>query len=286
MSPRDAEAGRPRRRAIFMAAEKGGTGKSTAARALVDYARRIGVRTAAWDTDGSVGQLLQCYGTKDRNGGILPEQDPCVGAGYFNIRNDRQRDRLFASVTGQDAPLSVYDMPGGILAELDRLFDAPGAGGRCVVDGFGRLGVDVTVAVVLTPMFASAKDLTLAVKSFGDGARYAAIKNRAFGEPEDFVYFDGFTDSAGKQQGGGGAREIARLNGAVMVLPRLHPRTFAVIDRKRLSFADANRLRSDEGGLDLLDRMRLAHWLQELDAEIHRVGPVFGLAREPEPVGP
>jgi len=129
-----------------MAAEKGGTGKSTAARALVDYARRVGVRTAAWDTDGSVGQLLQCYGTKDRNGAILLDQDPCVGTGYFNIRDDRQRDRLFASVTEHDASLSVYDMPGGILAELDRLFDAPGTGGRCVVDGFDRLGVDVTVA--------------------------------------------------------------------------------------------------------------------------------------------
>ena len=75
-----------RRRVVLVAGQKGGTGKSSVARALVDRCRRDRISAAGYDADGSVGQLLQFYGTRTADGQVSIEQDPLQGIGYFDLR--------------------------------------------------------------------------------------------------------------------------------------------------------------------------------------------------------
>lgn len=71
----------PTRRAVFVASQKGGPGKSTTARALLDYYRTHAIGCAAYDADGRVGQLLQYYGERGADGELLREQNPSTGVG-------------------------------------------------------------------------------------------------------------------------------------------------------------------------------------------------------------
>ena len=81
-----------KKRLILVTGQKGGVGKSTFARALLDCLRSRGRSVAAFDGDGSVGHLLQYYGEK-QNGKLKFEQNPLIGAGYYDLRNHRDNSR-------------------------------------------------------------------------------------------------------------------------------------------------------------------------------------------------
>lgn len=108
------------KRIVFIAAQKGGTGKSSLARCLLDYYQRYNLPCAAYDADGSVGQLLQYYGTRDDNGKIVEQQNPRQRVGFFDVRNPDQRDLLLNVVEHGDERIMV-DLPAGAIQELDQM---------------------------------------------------------------------------------------------------------------------------------------------------------------------
>jgi cellulose biosynthesis protein BcsQ len=74
---------------ILGSGQKGGVGKSTFARILLDSLRRRGRSVAAFDGDGAVGHLLQYYGEK-QNGKLALCQNPLLGVdGYAALRPGR-----------------------------------------------------------------------------------------------------------------------------------------------------------------------------------------------------
>lgn len=68
------------KRVIFVCSQKGGAGKTTFARGLLEALRYEGHTVAAYDADGPVGQLLQYEGLRDRKGRLIPRQDPSRAA--------------------------------------------------------------------------------------------------------------------------------------------------------------------------------------------------------------
>lgn len=60
---------------VLVVSDKGGTGKSTWARPYADWRCRKHPTAFLADTDGTVGQLLQFYGSCGTNGVLAREQD-------------------------------------------------------------------------------------------------------------------------------------------------------------------------------------------------------------------
>ena len=98
------------KRVIFVCSQKGGAGKTTFARGLLEALRYEGITVAAYDADGAVGQLLQYEGARDRKGALLPRQDPRVGCGDFDIRDDDDRDILLNALA-DEPPVLLFDLP-------------------------------------------------------------------------------------------------------------------------------------------------------------------------------
>ena len=80
------------KRVVPIISQKGGVGKSTCSRGLVDVARSAGITTAAYDADGGVGQLLAHYGERDSNGSLMVKQHAARGVEYFDVRDAFARD--------------------------------------------------------------------------------------------------------------------------------------------------------------------------------------------------
>ena len=100
------------KRVVPVISLKGGVGKSTFSRGLVDVARSAGIATAAYDADGGVGQLLAHYGQRDANGSLMRSQDAAKGVDYFDVRDEVAREML-VNVVDAKADLVVIDLPGG-----------------------------------------------------------------------------------------------------------------------------------------------------------------------------
>src|SRR5450755_4584122 len=69
----DFREGKILKRAIVLASQKGGVGKSTVAKAFIDLARRGGRRVSAWDLDRGTGSLALVYQVRDADVGCACE---------------------------------------------------------------------------------------------------------------------------------------------------------------------------------------------------------------------
>jgi hypothetical protein len=263
-----------KKRAIFVCSQKGGAGKTTFARGLVELLRCEGYVVAAYDADGNVGQLFQHEGLRDANGRLIPNQDPLVGCGFFNIREDDDRDILLNALAAEP-PLILFDLPGGVVGELGKVVDY-GAAPRGLFSEYLDRGYAITVVVVMTPVLASVRTVQESIESFGHGVDYVAVKNLAFGAEENFILFDGCAQpdltlptSVGKQM-------LLAQGGALITMPALHSRSYALLDVFNLSYLAAAQGSGPGRRLPLADQMRVRRWLQEFDEQLvpaqHRLG--------------
>ena len=262
--------------AIFVCSQKGGAGKTTFARALLDVLRCEGYTVAAYDADGNVGQLFQHHGLRDARGVLLARQDPCVGCGFFDIRADDDRD-LLLNALATEPPILLFDLPGGVVGELGKVVD----GGDTPCGLFGEYrdrGYAVTIVVVMTPVHASVRTVQHSINAFGTTVRYVAVKNLAFGAEDAFVLFDGLRlpPSRGKQA-------LLEHGGVIVAMPALEPRSYALLDIYNLGYVEAVRGQGSGGRMPIADRVRVRHWLQEFDRSLTPARRLLGFAPDAEP---
>ncbi|KHK01250.1 nucleotide-binding protein [Desulfovibrio sp. TomC] len=259
------------RRAIFILSQKGGSGKSTFSRALLDHLRRVrGLPVAAYDADGQVGQLLQHYGARDARGGLLAPQDPLFGVASFDLRQAAQRGMVLDALD-VPAPILLFDFPAGCLGDLGRVVGG-GRGMAPLLDAFEAEGVRLTVVVVISNVQASTHNVLAAMEAFGDRVDYVVVKNCFYGQPEDFLFFDGFTGADGLAYGGQAREALARRGGVVFALPALPGREYALCDLYSLGFTEAASYRA----LRRSERATLAVFMQDFGQEADRTAPLFG----------
>lgn len=261
------------RRAIFILSQKGGSGKSTFSRALLDHLRLgRGVPVAAFDADGQVGQLLQHYGQRDGRGRLISPQDPQAGVGGFDLREAGQRGMVLDALD-VPAPVLLFDFPAGCLGDLGRVVGG-GKGISPLLDEYEREGVRVTVVVVVSNVQASTHNVLASLDAFGDRVDYVAVKNCFYGNPEDFLFFDGFTGADGQTYGGQAREALARHGGAVLTMPALPGREYALCDLYSLGFSEATGYRA----LRRSERAAIALFLREFGQEVDRLAAFFGYA--------
>jgi len=242
-------------RLVIVISDKGGTGKSTFARAYADWLRRNVKHAFIQDADGGVGQLLQALGERGKDGVLKPDQNGLIGAQYFNVFDAREREAI---VDGFDkgAERILIDMPAGtvaLLGEIDRevgLFELA-----------KRQGYRATIVNAITPMLASGRTVGTILEKFGDqpDLGFVIVRNAAFGpEPDDWQLY---TESRGRAA-------LLDRGGIELTMPVMRMRTYSLIDAHKLGFTAATfdtRLKS-------FDRHVVYQWLKQMDREIELAG--------------
>jgi len=256
------------KRVIFVCSRKGGVGKTTFTRGLLEVYRGAGLKVAAFDGDGQVGQLVQYYGTRDHmNGGAVhPQQDPLVGIGYFDIRKEDDRDILLNAVA-LNADVLLFDLPGEALTEINvvsgknaRAADAQ-KNAAMFFDAYRDAGYEPIVVIVISAIKASVRGVISAIDAFGNNVNYVVVKSLAADPADEFVIFDG---SPKYPDFGEARRRLERVGGQVVNMPDMSGISYKVLDFYDLTFREA--LDSDK--LLIADRIRVSAWLQNFADEL------------------
>lgn len=265
------------KRIIFICSQKGGAGKTTFARALLELLRWEGYRVAAYDTDGAVGQLLQHEGTRDEHGQLIHQQDPFVGCDYFNIREDDDRDLLLNALS-LNPPIVLFDLPGGVLGELGKVVDE-GDYPHGLFAEYRDAGYAITIVIVMTLVMASVRTIQDSLEAFGDSVDYVAVKNQIYAGEDGFLFFDGCEQEDLALPPSQSKQALLDHDGVIITMPPLNPRSYALLDRHSLGYLDA--IQGDQ--LPKADRARVRQWLKRFDEQIEPARQVLGFAERDRP---
>ena len=249
---------------IFAISEKGGVGKTTFCRGWLDIARGRGNRVAAYDADGTVGQLLRFYGT--RKAGSTEEcaevQDPLVGVGYFSVRNEAQRDTLLNIANStMEADYLIVDLPGGSTNDVRQILGNT----RLLIDDYVAAGWRVIIAVVIDHLKTAPVMVVNAPLLFGPHCEYVVVKNCSGADPDDFLAYEGYETMSGEMKYGKAKQVMEKVGGSVVAMPKLAGRTYGLIDMENLTFSQAA---VDGGRLMKADSSRTAGWLRTFAANM------------------
>jgi hypothetical protein len=231
---------------IFTVADKGGTGKSTFTRALVDILDARNIDYLAYDGDRRNSQLHRHY---HNVGG---------GVNKLNFSIEGGADELIEAMDCCGAPVMVVDLPGGGVELLERLDSQ-----MSFLADAADMGYAVTMVSVMSRIKDSVNALRLLMDLTGDSARHIAVKNLYWGDEQKFSLFDG---SATKQR-------LLDAGGLVMTMPDLFDDTYSIIDEHSLSF----RAAIEDTRLTRPHRSRVNQWLRQLESQIELADKYLGV---------
>lgn len=238
------------KRVILLASQKGGVGKSTTARAIIDLTRRSGRRVSAWDLDRGTGSLALVYPVGDAEAGCVCE----------DVRETRSPGAWLDAIHS-DADDVVLDVPGGALGDLLRF--CPGDA-QSLVDYVTKAGREFVIVSVIGTRRDSMTTAQDAVEAFGAPSHHVVVKNGYFGEEADFVVYDGYDDPVtGERLYGKTADQVRDAGGEVVFLPKLDAISMDLLDRHDMTFA---------AGADAAAKLGRKHawyvqaWLESVEA--------------------
>ena len=260
-----------KKRLILVSGQKGGVGKSTFSRVLLDNLRQQGRSVAAFDGDGAVGHLLQYYGEK-QNGKLIPNQNALLGVESYDLRDRRDREHLLESLH-MNASVLLHDLPAGALSSITEAVDVTAQSAMALVNAAKQMGYATTVVIVVNTDTASARAVETTIAAFGDKAQYVVVKNLNGCTLDDFIVYDGFNDATGRQTGGEARLAAQTAKAKELVMPEIFRTTTVKIDLWSLRFRDA----VDDSRMHIQDRTRISQWMAIMEAEIAKAGKRLGV---------
>lgn len=236
------------KRFVCITGDKGGTGKSTFARALLDVYRHRGIPCLAYDSDRRNSQLYRHY------------KDIASSVTQVDISTRGGADALINDIESTDAQVALLDLPAGAEESFEK-FDSEIE----LITTAANLGYRMTVVSVISRVRASVEALESLINYCDRNVDYVVVKNLFFGEPNKFRRYD---ESETR-------RKVQERGGIEINMPDIFDDTFDLIDEHSLTFRDAtnNKL------LNLAHRMRVSVWLKKLESELNKAEWQLGLTR-------
>ena len=227
---------------VLIGADKGGVGKTTVARTLLDYFADRRVRARAFDTEVPKGTLKRFH----------PDVTDIV-----DINHVPDQMRIFDTVNSADASVSLIDVRAGLLSPTLRALRNIG-----FIDAAKKGHITFVVFHILGPSIASLDEIVETAAYLGD-AKYFMVKN--FINNTHFFEWDDATH----------ASYFKRLPDAIeMTIPKLPEMASEQVDLASVPFATfiANKKKSgDPASYSFVLRGYVRHWLDCVWAEYDRV---------------
>lgn len=221
---------------FLVGADKGGVGKTTVARALIDYLTIRNIKTRVFDTEHPKGDLKQFY----------PDGE------VIDFYDTRDQMRVFDNISAEVA--TVVDIRAGELSPmLKALNDA------YFLDDVRNGGVVLVVLHVLGPSIASLTEIAAATKTIvGGGARHLIVKNHVNDTKYDLADDPRYVDL------------FKTMEPGTINVPKLTELACEKVQQCQLSFAAFAR-GEPPGGSGML-RGYVRRWLADVSLEFDRVG--------------
>jgi hypothetical protein len=238
---KSAESSRAKPTVVLVGADKGGVGKTTITRTLLDYLEARQVPRRAFDTEAPKGALKRFH----------PDITDVV-----DVTSAADQMKIFDTVNAAEA--TVIDVRAGLLsATLSALRDIG------FLEAAQKGDVNLVVFHILGPSIASLEEIAV-TSGYLAGAHHFLVKN--FINNTTFFEWDPNTYNAYFKKIKG-AREI--------VVPRLNELACEQVELASIPFASfiANRLPDGrEAAFSFVLRGYVRHWLNSVWAEYDRVG--------------
>jgi hypothetical protein len=228
---------------VLIGADKGGVGKTTVARTLLDYFADRQVRARAFDTEVPRGTLKRFH----------PEMTDVV-----DINHVPDQMRIFDTVNSTDAAVSLIDIRAGLLSPTLRALRDIG-----FIDAAKKGDITFIVFHILGPSIASLDEIADTAAYLGD-AKYFMVKN--FINNTHFFEWDAATHSG----------YFKRLPDAIEItVPKLVEMAAEQVELASVPFATfiANKKQSgDPASYSFVLRGYVRHWLDNVWAQYDRTG--------------
>lgn len=247
-NPTAVERPQQQKRIIWVTGSKGGTGKSTFARGLLDVLLKHGVDVAAFDGDPDNSQLYRFY--KDVGGGVT----------RVAITERDGGDELLLTMEEGEAAVILVDTPAGAREVLANLEDEFG-----LLSALPELGYRMTMVSLLSRVKDSVNQLKYAFNEMADyDVAHVVVKNLFYGDKDKFRIFD----RAKVQQ------QIKDAGGAVIQMRDLFEDTYELLDDHDLAFQQATAVS------DVVlppDVRRVNQWRKHFEAQVRLTNGLLGL---------
>ncbi|MFM2433183.1 MAG: hypothetical protein RLZZ511_4397 [Cyanobacteriota bacterium] len=237
----------PKKRLVMITGDKGGTGKSTFARGLLDIYRYQDIACRAYDGDRRNAQLYRHYQNTDD------------GVTEIDIATQGAADELLDSLESNPAPITMIDMPAGSgkwFEALDRDVE--------LIQTAAEWDCRLTLVSVMSPVKDSINALRILMDYCDDRVDYIAVKNLQFGEEAEY---EQFRDSKTHER-------FLTHQGREITMPKLFRASYNLVDKHDLTFRAAAQTGSL---LTLSHRSRVNQWLRQLEPEISQAGIYLGM---------
>jgi hypothetical protein len=227
---------------IIVGADKGGVGKTTVARTLLDYFTAHQIPARAFDTEAPRGTLKRFH----------PEVTDIVD---INLVADQMR--IFDTLNSADAPVTVIDVRAGLMSQTLRALRDFG-----FIDAARKGQIAFAVFHILGPTIASLDEIADTSAVLGD-ARYFLVKN--FINNTHFFQWDEETHS----------NYFKKVKNAVEItIPKLNEMATEQVELAGVPFVIfvANKRQNGEpAAYSFVLRGYVRHWLGNVWAEYDRI---------------
>ena len=227
---------------IMVGADKGGVGKTTVARALMDFLARRNVLARAFDTETPRGTLHRFY--------------PAATT-IIDIEEVADQMKVLDTLETAAEKVTIIDFKAGALSRTLDLFERIGVFEVARANQF-----DIGMFHVVGPAVASLDELQ-EVNRYVDGIDYIVTRN--FINETNFFEWDEATYK----------KYFANLNNAhELEVPKLNEMAYEAVDLAGVTFSDfvANKMASGEkADFSFTLRGYVRKWLSELDEEMEKL---------------
>lgn len=239
----------PSKRMVYTFNEKGGVGKTTCARGLLEIYRKLNINCLAFDADERSAQLHRYY-----NNNNLPVKK-------INIFKIGEYDALLNDLHDEEPDVVLVDLPGTSGEAFEQMEKE-----LALFEQARILKYRITMVVVMSRTKDSVDALEKLMEYCSERQQdidYVAVLNLFFGEDKKFTRW---TNSELK-------KTFERAGGIEIKMPELYEEMYDFIDRENLTFSEA----ANSSNTTFTNRSRAFRWLEEFEKELKKASSFLGL---------